>query len=83
MDISGAHFQPVLVPDDKVRHYIRTNRVCKGDKVLLYGQIRYRPFPDDHTIMTGHIYAVDVVKIATRSNDQLEFNANDTLNVEN
>lgn len=80
---SGAHFQPVLVPDVKDRHYIRANRINKGDKILVRGQIQYRPYPEDQSILTGYIAAEDIFRISRRANDELELNENDAFNVEN
>lgn len=50
---------------------------------MVHGQIRYRPYPEDQSIMTGFIAAQDVFRIARRSKDEIEADENDALNVEN
>lgn len=76
-EVSGAHFHPVLAFDNAVRNYIEKTQLKKNDKILVQGQMGYKPFIDGRVIQTGFIFADNINRIARI------FNANGTQHNEN
>lgn len=87
-EASGAHFHPVLVLDNTVRHYIQRCQLKKNDKILVQGHIGYKPFIDTRLIQTGFIFANNIYRIAripsideSQRNESEKVNRNEKLSL--